>query len=96
MKPFQWEDPFDDMTDEELDKHFDELFEKQRSSVAVSLRIAPELLGRLKREATRADVPYQTFMKRLLEAGVSHLERAATRRVAVTKRKAGAKAKARA
>ena len=70
-----WVDPFDEMSDEEFDAHVDELFAARPSAVAVSLRVAPDLLGRLKRQAARAGVPYQTFMKGILEAGVSRLER---------------------
>jgi len=95
MTRFRWEDPFDDMTDEEFDKQFDELFSTQTSSVAVSLRLAPDLLGRLKREAARAGVPYQTFMKRLLDAGVSRLERGAGRRATAARPSTSTKSKAR-
>lgn len=70
-----WIDPFDEMSDEEFDDHVDKLFEARPSTVAVSLRIAPDLLGRVKREAARAGIPYQTFMKGILEAGISRLER---------------------
>jgi len=70
-----WVDPFDDLSDEELDAHLDELFSVRPGSVAVSLRIAPDLLGRVKRQAARAGVPYQTFMKAILESAVSRLER---------------------
>ncbi len=72
-------DPFDDMSDEEFDAHVDELFQARRRAASVSLRVAPELLGRLKREAANAGVPYQTFMKGILEAGVSRLERRGSR-----------------
>jgi hypothetical protein len=74
-----WIDPFDGMSDEEFDDHVDKLFSARPSTVAVSLRVAPDLLGRLKRQAARAGVPYQTFMKGILEAGISRLERSATR-----------------
>lgn len=70
-----WVDPFDEMSDEDLDAHVDELFSARPSSVSVSLRVAPDLLVRVKRQAARAGVPYQTFMKGILEAGVSRLER---------------------
>jgi predicted DNA binding CopG/RHH family protein len=70
-----WVDPFDQMSDEEFDAHVDEMFAAPPATVAVSLRMAPDLLGRLKREAARAGVPYQTFMKGILEAGLSRLER---------------------
>ncbi len=70
-----WVDPFDDMSDEDFDAHLDELFSARPGSVAVSLRVAPDLLGRVKRQAARAGVPYQTFMKSILETAVSRLER---------------------
>ena len=69
-----WVDPFDGMSDEEFDAHVDELFAARPATVAVSLRMAPDLLGRVKREAGRAGLPYQTFMKGILEAGLSRLE----------------------
>lgn len=71
----KWVDPFDEMSDEEFDTHLDELFSARPGSVAVSLRVAPDLLGRVKRQAARAGVPYQTFMKSILETAVSRLER---------------------
>jgi predicted DNA binding CopG/RHH family protein len=70
-----WVDPFDEMTDDEFDAEVVRLFSAGSGSVAVSLRVAPDLLGRVKRQATRAGVPYQTFMKSILEAAVSRLER---------------------
>jgi predicted DNA binding CopG/RHH family protein len=73
----KWVDPFDDMSDADFDSHVRELFAARPSAVAVSFRVAPGLLGRVKREAARAGVPYQTFMKGILEAGVSRLERRA-------------------
>ena len=70
-----WVDPFEQMSDEEFDVHLDELFAARPATVAVSLRMAPDLLTRVKRQASRAGVRYQTFMKGILEAGVSRLER---------------------
>jgi predicted DNA binding CopG/RHH family protein len=78
-----WVDPFDDMSDEEFDAHLDELFSARPGSVAVSLRVAPDLLGRVKRQAARAGVPYQTFMKSILETAVSRLERRRESRASV-------------
>jgi predicted DNA binding CopG/RHH family protein len=71
----RWVDPFDKMSDEEFDAHVDELFADRPATVAVSLRMPPDLLGRVKREARRAGVPYQRFIKGILEAGVARLER---------------------
>ena len=71
----RWVDPFDDMSDEDLDAHVEALFSTRPKTVGVSIRIPPGLLDRVKREAARAGLPYQTFMKSMLEAGVSRLER---------------------
>jgi len=70
-----WVDPFAEMSDDEFDKHVEGLFTSRAASAAVSLRIAPDLIARVKREALRVGVPYQTLMKSILEAGVAHLER---------------------
>lgn len=80
MSSFRWTDPYDEMSDDELDEYTARSFAKRKRTVAVSLRVAPELLGRLKREATRRGVPYQTLMKGMLEAGLSRLERSPSRR----------------
>ncbi len=71
----KWVDPFDEMPDDEFDAHVDRLFAARPKTVAVSLRVAPELLQRVKRQAERVGVPYQTFVKSIVEAGVSRLER---------------------
>jgi hypothetical protein len=59
----KWVDPFDEMSDADFDARVGELFAARPSAVALSLRLAPELLVRVKRQAARAGVPYQTFMK---------------------------------
>jgi len=79
MKAAKWTDPFDEMSDDEFDAHVAKLLTTRPSTVAVSLRIAPDLLGRVKRQAARAGLPYQTFIKGLLEAGIGRLERGASR-----------------
>jgi predicted DNA binding CopG/RHH family protein len=84
--PRRWVDPFDDMSDDEFDAHVDKLFATRPATVAVSLRMAPDLLARMKREAGRAQVPYQTFMKGILEAGISRLERGRPRSVTTRSR----------
>lgn len=73
----RWIDPFDDMSDDDFDAHVEALFSARPKTVGVSLRVAPDLLERVKREAVRAGIPYQTFIKSMLEAGVSRLERRA-------------------
>ena len=75
MNATKWTDPFEEMSDDEFDDHVGKLLHRRPSTVAVSLRVAPDLLGRVKRQAARAGMPYQTFMKGLLEAGISRLER---------------------
>jgi predicted DNA binding CopG/RHH family protein len=70
----KWIDPFDEMSDDEFDAHIDRLFATRPRTVAVSLRVAPDLLQRVRRQAKRAGVPYQTFVKSILEAAVSRLE----------------------
>lgn len=76
----KWIDPYDDMSDEEFDAHVDTLFNKQPRAIGVSMRMPPDLLERIKRQAARADVPYQTFMKSVVEAAVTRLERSTTAR----------------
>jgi predicted DNA binding CopG/RHH family protein len=71
----KWTDPFDDMSDEEFDEHVESLFSERSRAVAVSLRVPADLLGRLKRQASRMGVPYQTLMKSVLESAVARLER---------------------
>jgi predicted DNA binding CopG/RHH family protein len=63
------------MSDEEFDAYVDEVFSARPKTVGVSLRVPSDLLMRLKRQAERAGVPYQTFMKSVLEAAISRLER---------------------
>jgi len=71
----KWTDPFDDMSDEEFDEHVEALFSERPRTVAVSLRVPADLLERLKSQAKRAGVPYQTLMKSVLESAVARLER---------------------
>jgi predicted DNA binding CopG/RHH family protein len=71
----RWTDPFDDMSDEDFDAHVEALFSARPRTAGVSLRIPQDLLERVKREAIRAEMPYQTFIKAMLEAAVSRLER---------------------
>lgn len=55
----KWVDPLDEMSDDEFDAQVDRLLSARSGSVAVSLRVAPDLLSRVKRQAARAGVPYQ-------------------------------------
>lgn len=82
MTARRWVDPFDDMTDDEFDVHIEQLFSKRPQTVGVSLRVSRDLLERVKREAGREGIPYQTFMKGILEAAVARFERRPRARLA--------------
>ena len=71
----RWVDPFAKMTDEEFDRHIDELLVRKQQTVGISMRVPADLLDRVKRQAAEAGVPYQTFMKSIIEATVARLER---------------------
>ncbi|OGY91414.1 MAG: hypothetical protein A3H70_00105 [Candidatus Komeilibacteria bacterium RIFCSPLOWO2_02_FULL_48_11] len=43
---------------------------------AISIRVPESLLSRIKAEANRQDVPYQSFVKVLLDKEMSELEKA--------------------
>src|SRR5205807_1457768 len=73
-------DPCDNMTDEQLDAELDDLFRREPASVTISIRMPAELLERTKRLAAEGGVPYQTLIKRLVDAGVSRLEQRTKRR----------------
>ncbi len=72
-------DPYDNMTDEELEAELDELLRREPASVTISIRMPAELLERTKRLAADGGVPYQSLIKRLVDAGVSRLEQRAKR-----------------
>jgi hypothetical protein len=63
------------MPDDEFDEHIAGLLSSRQETVGISLRVPRDLLARLKREAGRRGLPYQTFMKAILEAAVSRVER---------------------
>jgi predicted DNA binding CopG/RHH family protein len=63
------------MSDDEFDDHLVRLVRRSPSTVAVSLRVAPDLLGRVRRQAARVGLPEQALLSALLEAGISRLER---------------------
>src|SRR5437870_5708140 len=66
-------DPYDNMTDNELDAELDELLRREPPSVTISIRMPAELLERTKKMAAAGGVPYQALIKRLVDAGVSRL-----------------------
>jgi predicted DNA binding CopG/RHH family protein len=69
-------DPYEHMTDDELDRHFASLGTRQ---VPISMRMPPALLRELKAEAGRLGMPYQTLVKHVLS---EHIARQRRRRVA--------------
>ena len=71
-------DPFDGMTDRELEAELERMLQRD-TSVTISMRIPSRLLERTKRIAESGGVPYQTLIKRLVEAGLDRMERAGGR-----------------
>ncbi|MHB8621582.1 MAG: CopG family antitoxin [Chloroflexota bacterium] len=67
-------DPYDNMTDEELEAELDELLRREPATVTISIRMPVDLLERTKRLANDGGLPYQSLIKRLVDAGVSRLE----------------------
>ena len=78
-KKFSWTDPYDKMSDHELDGQWGRVFTRPPRTVVVSLRVTADLLRRLKREAARAGVPYRTFLKGLVAGDFARLERGENR-----------------
>ncbi len=70
-------DPYEGMTEAELDTHFAELFDRREQTVPVTLRMPEELLRRTKRLADARHIPYQRLIKQILDAAISHIERGA-------------------
>jgi predicted DNA binding CopG/RHH family protein len=70
----KYPDPFEKMDDDELDMYFERVFAHKPQSVRVSIRVPEDLLARAKRAAARADMPYQTLIKRVLAEGLARLE----------------------
>ncbi|HLY64969.1 MAG TPA: CopG family antitoxin [Chloroflexota bacterium] len=73
-EPYQY-DPYDNLTDGELEAQLDELLRREPASVTISIRMPAELLERTKSVAAAGGVPYQALIKRLVAAGVSRLEK---------------------
>jgi predicted DNA binding CopG/RHH family protein len=72
----KYPDPYEGMSDAEVDEELDRLFAKQRAkTVVVSIRMPEELLARVKRLAEVRQTPYQTLLKLILESAVSRIER---------------------
>ena len=71
------DDPYDGMTEAELDAHFAQLFEQKERTVPVTLRMPEDLLRRTKRLAEARRVPYQRLIKQVLDAAVTRMEKSA-------------------
>ena len=67
-------DPFEGMTDTDLEAELDRMLQRD-TSVTISMRMPSRLLERTKRIAEGGGVPYQTLIKRLVEAGLDRMER---------------------
>lgn len=78
-------DPYDTMSDEELDVYVAGLFaERSAPTRSITVRMPEDLLNRLQQLAAKQHMPYQRLMKLMLEDSVSRLER----RVAMSERRA--------
>jgi len=69
-EPWQF-DPYDGMSDDEVDELVDRIFERQKM-MPISIRLPRALLDRAKAEGKRRGVPYQTLLRALIEAGLEH------------------------
>jgi len=67
-------DPFDDVSDEDLETALGDLLRREPASVTISIRMPAALLERTKRLAAKSGLPYQSLIKRLVDSGVSRLE----------------------
>ena len=92
MKAFP--DPYDRMTDDEVEQHVGNLIKERKAqglpiermadkSVSISLRLAADVLVRLKAVAREQGVAYQTLMKQWIERDLvaEEAERAGTYRI---------------
>lgn len=74
MTRARFPDPYEGMSDDELDRHFSELIAANRQRQrAISIRFPEELLDELQQLAARLGVRYQTLIKLLLEQDVARL-----------------------
>ena len=74
-QPHQY-DPYDGLSDDEIDAEMEALLGQSNSrSITISIRMPVDLLQRTKRVAAAGGVPYQSLIKRLVDSGVSRLEK---------------------
>jgi hypothetical protein len=72
-------DPYDGMSDEELENELGDNLRREPASVTISIRMPAELLECTKRLAEEGGIPSQALIKRLVDAVVSRLEQRAKR-----------------
>lgn len=87
MTPDRFPDPYDDMSADELDRHFATLLTNHRErQQAISIRFPDELLEAIRSLARELGVGYQTLIKQLLERDIERLRarRPSTRRATGT------------
>jgi predicted DNA binding CopG/RHH family protein len=65
-------DPYKGMSDEEFEEDFHQAVHRERLK-AISLRLPESVIERSKQLARERDVPYQTLIKGLIEAGLRRL-----------------------
>lgn len=73
-------DPYEGMSGDEFVAEVEAAFTAARKrQLAISLKLPEELLARTKAEASRHGLPYQTFIKVLLEKSLDRLGRGGVR-----------------
>lgn len=74
MTSASFPDPYEDMTSDELDRHFATVLTSHRErQQAISIRFPAELLTAIRSLAREHGVAYQTLIKQLLERDVERL-----------------------
>lgn len=74
MTTRRFPDPYEGMSDDELDRHFSGLLASHRErQQAISIRFPEELLTTLRQVADELGIGYQTLIKSLLEKDVERL-----------------------
>jgi predicted DNA binding CopG/RHH family protein len=74
MSRTRFPDPYEGMSDDELDQHFSELVSSHRKrQQAISIRFPEDLLTAIRKLADEFGVGYQTLIKNLLERDVQQL-----------------------
>ena len=89
MKGSRFPDPYEGMSNDQLDRHFSDVLVSHRNRQrAISIRFPETLLADLQRLASDAGLGYQTLIKNLLEGDVERLQgrsRGSVKRPAVSR-----------